>query len=35
MRLAAERSGRPVLVTENGLATTDDDAARASTPTVR
>ena len=28
MRLAAERSGRPVIVTENGLATDDDDARR-------
>jgi beta-glucosidase len=28
VRLAAERSGRPVMVTENGLATTDDDARR-------
>jgi beta-glucosidase len=28
VRLAAQRSGRPVMVTENGLATTDDDARR-------
>jgi beta-glucosidase len=31
VRLAAQRSGRPVMVTENGLATTDDDARRAYT----
>ena len=28
VRLAAERTGRPVMVTENGLATTDDDTRR-------
>ncbi len=28
VRLAAERTGRPIIVTENGLATTDDDARR-------
>ena len=28
VRLAAERTGRPIVVTENGLATTDDDARR-------
>jgi beta-glucosidase len=28
VRLAAERTGRPVMVTENGLATIDDDARR-------
>jgi beta-glucosidase len=31
VRLAADRTGRPVMVTENGLATTDDDARRAYT----
>jgi beta-glucosidase len=31
VRLAAERSGRPILVTENGLATDDDAARRAYT----
>jgi beta-glucosidase len=31
VRLAAERSGRPIMVTENGLATEDDEARRAYT----
>jgi beta-glucosidase len=31
VRLAAERTGRPVMVTENGLATDDDDARRSYT----
>jgi beta-glucosidase len=31
VRLASERTGKPVLVTENGLATDDDDARRAYT----
>ena len=32
--IGGERSGRPVMVTENGLATSDDDARRG-TPTLR
>jgi beta-glucosidase len=31
VRLAAEHAGRPILVTENGLASDDDDARRAYT----